>query len=133
MNIKRFFLAAVVLFIFMFVYESFVHGYLLMSLYEKTPNIWRNYPQMKAYLLFNYGIMALLSLWITFIFAKIFSSSGWKNGLRFGFYLGIFSGLQAAGAYYYLPISWILAMAWFVFGVIESTLGGMLVGIFYRE
>lgn len=65
--------------------------------------------------------------------APIFKLGGWKNGLRFGFYIGLLSGIQAAGAYYYLPISLMLAIAWFAFGVIESTLGGILIGMIYHD
>lgn len=133
MNIKRYFLAVVSLFIFIFGYEFIVHGHLLMSMYGKTPNVWRNYSQMQNFIPFNIGVMVFLSFWITFIFTQFFKSGGWKNGLYFGFYVGVLSGIQAAGAYYYLPISFVLALAWFVFGVIESMVGGLLIGCIYRN
>ncbi len=133
MNIKRFAIAAVVFFVFIFVYETVVHGILLAPIYNQTPTIWRNYLQMQAYVPFNIVIMILLSLWLTFIFTQLFSQGGWKNGLRFGFYIGFLSGIQAAGAYYYLPISATLAGSWFLAQVIESLMGGLLIGAIYRR
>lgn len=133
MNTKRFIVSVVALFIFIFIYESLVHGFLLTGLYSETPTIWRDYSQLKAYTPFNTIIMGLLSIWITFIFTRIFKSGGWKSGLQFGFYLGVLSGIQAAGAFYYLPISFALAMAWFVSNLVEVVLGGLLIGILYHK
>lgn len=133
MNIKRFSAATVVLFGFIFAYESLVHGKLLVSIYSQTPAIWRSYDQMIAYVPFNLVIMALISLWVTFIFTRFYKEGGWKNGLTFGFYIGILSGIQAAGAYYYLPISATLAVLWFVVNWIENIIGGLLIGLIYRR
>ena len=132
MNIKRFFTAAIALFAFIFVYESLIHGHLLLSLYSQTPNAWRDFADIKSLVPYNIGIMLLLAFWITFIFTRFFNTGGWKNGVKFGFYLGVLSGIQAAGAYYYLPITFTLTIAWFIFGVIESTLGGLLIGMIYK-
>lgn len=77
--------------------------------------------------------MVLLAFWITFIFTRLFREGGARNGLRFGLYFGILSGIQAAGAYYYLPISAMLAVCWFGAYVIESLVGGYLIGLIYRK
>jgi hypothetical protein len=131
MNVKRYFLAAISLFIFIFAYETFVHGKLMLNIYSETPNIWRSPEQMAAYVPFNILIMATLSLWITFIFTQLFKKGGWKNGLEFGLYFGVLSGIQAVGSYYFLPISATLATCWFIAYVIESLIGGILVGAIY--
>ena len=49
MNFKRFLAATVVLFVFILIYETIVHGFLLVSLYNATPLLWRNQQQMMAY------------------------------------------------------------------------------------
>ena len=38
MNAKRFIPAFIVVFIFIFLYEWFIHGYLLAPIYESTPD-----------------------------------------------------------------------------------------------
>ena len=133
MNIKRYVLAVIILFLFIYAYESVVHGVLLMNIYNETPNLWRNYDEMMSYLPFHIVLMAILAIWITFIFTQFFKEGGVQNGFYFGLYLGILAGLHAAGAYFYLPISASLASIWFITYVIESTLGGMIIGLIYRS
>lgn len=132
MNIKRFLLAIVALFVYVYTFEFYVHGMLLANIYNETPNIWRSVDQMMAHMPFNIVIMALITIWVTFIFTRLFKDGGWKNGLCFGLYFGVLSGLQAAGAYYYLPITATLAGCWFLAYVAESLIGGMLIGLIYR-
>lgn len=103
-----------------------------MSIYTETPNIWRSPDQMAAYIPFNIAIMGLLAVWLSFIFTRLFKEGGWKNGLRFGIYVGVLSGIQAVGSYYFLPISTLLAACWFAAFMVESILGGLLIGIIYH-
>lgn len=133
MNFSRFIFAVIALFIFIFVYEAMVHGYLLMGLYSQTPDVWRPIAEMKSYTLFNTAIMGFLSVWLAFMFTCFYRHGGAKNGLRFGFLIGVLSGLQAAGAYFYLPISLLLACAWFAAMLVESILGGFIIGLIYRN
>jgi hypothetical protein len=133
MNIKRFLFAFVALFLFIFGYEALVHGFLLRNIYLETPTIWRSYEQMIRYTPFNTVMVGLMAFWITFIFTQLFREGGARNGLRFGLYFGILSGMQAACAYYYLPISATLAACWFAVYVIESLIGGCLIGLIYRK
>lgn len=133
MNIKRFLVAAVALFAFIFVYESGVHGFLLKPIYLETPSLWRSCDQMMAYMPFNIVIMGLIAFWLTFIFTRLFQEGGLKNGLHFGVYLGVLSAIQALGAYFYLPISETLAACWFATYLVESILGGCLIGLIYKK
>src|SRR5688572_12758962 len=127
MNFKRFAMASMALFVFIYLYEFVVHGILMANIYAETPNIWRNYSQMLNYVPFNIFIMALIAVWMTFIFTKFYRTGGSANGLKFGFYIGVLSGIQAAGAFYYLPISATLAFLWFATNFIETLLGGCLI------
>lgn len=133
MNFKRYILAVVALFVFIFAYESVVHGMVLINIYKETPNIWRTYDEMVSFAPFNNIVMAILALWITFIFTRFYRTGGLKNGFKFGIYMGVLAGIQAAGALFYLPISEVLAGAWFITYVIESTIGGLIIGSIYRN
>ena len=133
MNMKRFLSAVVVLFLFMLGFETLVRGVLLKQIYLQTPSIWRSYPDMQAYVPFNTFMMVLIAFWITFIFTRLFKEGGIENGLRFGLYFGVLSSMQAVGAYFYLPISASLAMYWFIAYLVESLVGGFLIGLIYRK
>ena len=41
MDIKRFIIAGISAFIFVFLYEYLVHGFLMMGHYEQTAAVWR--------------------------------------------------------------------------------------------
>ncbi len=133
MNIKRFISAAVVLFGFIFLYEWLVHGMLLQNIYQETASVWRSHEEMQSYLHFNFLLIAVVSLWATFIFTRFYPDGGWNKGLCFGAYLGIFSGIQAFAAYFYIPIPLILAVAWFIASFVEYLIGGVLIGAIYRK
>ncbi len=133
MNVKRYIAAVIALFLFLFVFESFIHGVILIDIYNQTPNVWRVQAEMISYLPFNYSVMGLITLWLVFIFTRLFKEGGWKKGLEFGLYFGMLSAIQAAAAYYYLPISSCLAAMWFIFYLIEGLLGGLLIGAIYKK
>lgn len=130
---KRFIGAFLLLFVFIFGYEFLVHAVLLQNMYQSTATVWRSYHQMMAYVPFNTLIQFLMAFWFVFIFSRLFRNGGWKNGILFGLYIGVLCGVQAAGAYYYLPIPSILAIYWFVAHVIEGVIGGYLIGLVYRR
>lgn len=133
MNFKRYILAVIALFVFIFAYESVVHGMVLINIYKETPSIWRTYDEMLTFAPFNRILMTILALWITFIFTRFYKTGGWKNGFKFGIYMGVLAGIQAAGALFYLPISELLAGAWFVTYIVESVIGGLIIGSIYHH
>jgi len=133
MNIKRYLGASLALCVFMFLYEWVVHGMALMPMYEATASIWRNHEAMQALFHINMLVMCLGAFWLTFIFTRCFHDGGVKNGLHFGFYLGVFAALQAFAAFFYLPIPLMLAVAWFGASFVEILLGSALVGLIYHD
>lgn len=133
MNVKRFLFAFIALLLFSLGYETLVHGYLLTSTYQETPMLWRTVEQMQQYVPFNIILTLIVAFWLTFIFTRFYSHGGAKNGLLFGLYIGVLSGLHASGAYFYLPISATLAFYWFAVNFIECLIGGYLVGLIYKQ
>ncbi len=133
MDMKRFLAAAVVLFGFIFLYEWLVHGMLLEGMYHETASIWRGHEEMQKYLHFNFILMAVVALWATFMFTRFYQDGGVGHGVCFGFYLGVFSGIQAFAAYFYLPIPVMLGVYWFASSLVEYLVGGALIGAIYRR
>ncbi len=133
MNVKRFLAASVVLFGFIFLYEWLVHGMLLQGMYEETASVWRAHEEMQKYLHFNFVLIAVVALWATLMFTRFYQDGGIGNGLCFGIYMGIFSGIQAFAAYFYLPIPVMLAAYWLLSSFMEYVIGGVLIGAIYRR
>ncbi|MDF1756871.1 MAG: hypothetical protein P1U74_01010 [Legionellaceae bacterium] len=133
MNIKRFVFASLALTLLGFSYDFIVHTEIIKGIYPEKPSIFRSFDQRSAYGSFNIIMVGFLCFWITFVFSQFYKDGGWRNGAKFGFYLGVLSGLYSAGIYYLLPISGMIPLYWFIFHVIKSTTTGLVIGILYKN
>lgn len=133
MNIKRYVGAALALFAFIFFYEWFVHGFILMSKYKETPQVWRSFDEMAANMPISMLFQLVFAAWVAFMFTQFYPVGGVSNGLLFGLYVGILVGILTATWYLWLPVSSILGLSWFFSGIIEGVIGGYLLGIIYSK
>lgn len=70
-----------------------------------------------------------------FVYTKGYEAGkgGIGQGVRFGFYLGVFLAASISlGFYAALPIPGILAVYWFIGGVVEYVVVGAVVGAIYK-
>jgi len=133
MNVKRYFGAALALFVFIFFYEWLVHGVLLMHSYEQTAPLWRTFQEMKSYMPFAWLVHLFTAAWFTFAFAKFYKNGGVKQGLHFGLFVGVIMGIYAASSYIWMPISAMLAWGWLLSSIVKFLVGGVIVGKLYRK
>lgn len=133
MNVKRYLLAALCLFVFIFLYEWFVHGYLLTGMYQETSRVWRSYAQMTANFPLAICFKVAFAAWIAFIFTQLYKKGGVSNGLYFGLYFGVFAGILTSSWYLHLPVPAALGWGWFFASVIEGLGSGLVVGWIYRK
>lgn len=133
MNVKRFFGAAIALFVFLFIYDWIVHGVLLMNTYMQTAQLWRPEMDMKAMMPLCLFLKVLFVLWLTYIFTQLYKNGGVKHGVQFGIYIGVLLGLSAASSYIWLPIPASLAWGWLFSNVIMGIAGGAILGAIYRK
>lgn len=132
MNFIRYFAATAALFVFIFLYESLVHGYLLMEIYQETPQVWRNFDEMTANIPLSMCFQLALSIWSVFAFTQIYRKGGVRNGLLFGLFFGVFSGILTASWFLWLPVSATLGWSWFLSGIAEGLGGGLVMGSIYK-
>lgn len=133
MNTQRFIISVIAVFAFMFAYEYVVHGQLLMPLYNETPSLWRPMDAMMNFMPWMIVTSLALAAVITYLFTRHYEAKGYGEGARFGLYIGLILGLMQFGAYYYLPISLNMALAWFVAYVIEGVGVGLVLSAVYRR
>lgn len=133
MNVKRYIIAALAFFVFVFFYEWVLHGILLSGFYQQTSKIWREMAEMQANMPKGMGFQLVFAAWTTFIFTQIFPEGGLKNGSRFGLYFGVFAGILTASWYLWLPVPSVLGASWFVGSLIEGVVGGSIIGAIYRR
>ena len=124
---KKYLLGSLVVFIAWSILDFIIHAKLLSPLYMETASLWRPMDQM------NMGLMFLVRALFALTFSAIYVyqvkgssvSAGAKYGLLFGLATGIHMGL---GSYGYMPIPMSLAWGWLLGCVVNSVVGGALLG-----
>jgi hypothetical protein len=135
MNAKRFAMASAAVFVVFAILEGIIHGVLLAGLYQQTASFWRPQDHIQS----NMWLMYLGYLICAPVFVLICSKGYEANkdclmqGVRFGLIAGLLlSASQTLGWYAVLPIPPILAVWWFVAGMLEAVAAGAAVGLLYR-
>lgn len=133
MNVPRYVLAAFALFVFIFLYEMLVHGFILMEVYESTADVWRDFAEMEANMPLAMCFQFALSAWSAFVFSQVYPNSGMKNGFIFGLFFGVFAGILTASWYLWLKVPAKLSLIWLMNGIVEGIGGGVVLGLVYRK
>ena len=110
MNMKRFPLAAIGAFVFVFVYEFLVHGFLMKSLYEETASVWR--PQEESNMVAMFLSQLLFGAALAFFYPIVGPDTDCKKGIPFGIGLGLVMAMPEIASYCYLPIPLTISLLW---------------------
>ncbi len=86
MNVKRFLLASLAVFVSMQILDFLIHMVLLSEEYQYTASIWRADMMDTFWIMYLTG--ALFSLIFVFIFAKGYQGKGILEGIRYGLLMG---------------------------------------------
>lgn len=133
MNVSKYLSSIIAVFIFIFIYELIIHGFLLNSIYRQTPEVWRTPAEMQANMPILMLFQLALSLVACFTFSQLFKEGGTKNGLVFGLYFGILMAILNSSWYLFLPVSTALGWGWFVTSLVEGLGIGLILGSIYRN
>ena len=132
MNWKKFFIAFIAAFVFMFLWGWLYNGVLLRDVYAEAQNLFR--PQNEMMSLFHWMIIGQAVL--VFAFVSIFASGFAGGGIGAGIRLGILLEILAIGArlmiYAVQPFPAKLITLWSVGGLIEMIIVGAIVGAIYK-
>lgn len=133
MNVKRFVLAALGVYVFFFLFGFLWHGVIMQGMYMRTASVWRPEAEMNQFFLWALISRLALAFIIAFIFTRHYEGKGLGEGLRYGAYIGLFMGIMQVGIYPYLPIPLSLAGAWFIGSLIEGIAAGAVLSLIYRR
>ncbi|MGB4057497.1 MAG: hypothetical protein WBK77_05390 [Alphaproteobacteria bacterium] len=127
------FLPAVLLgFGFIFLSGFILHGQILMSTYEQTPQLWRTPEEMGQYFPFMLLMQFLTAFFVGVLYIKNHEGKGACEGIRFGIMVGLLMGVLHMCAYAWMPISLNLALAWFADGLIKGLGLGLIFSLIYK-
>jgi hypothetical protein len=133
MNTKKWVITSLVIFVVATLLDFVIHMLILGGAYEATSHIWRPEAEMNSMMWFMWLSGLIWSFLFVYIFAKGYEGRGIMEGVRFGLVIGLFFMISMSlGNYVTLPIPFSLALYWFIFGVIEIIILGILASILYK-
>jgi hypothetical protein len=123
-------MASLVVFVGFEIIDMIIHGGILAKTY-KGMNIWRSDMMSKMWI-FHLGSFVMAFLF-TFIFIKGHENKGIAEGARYGIVIGLFANIPY-GFYSYAmyPLPFSLCLQWFVFGMIEFIICGLIAAAIYK-
>jgi hypothetical protein len=129
---KRFIIAFIAAYIFLFVWGWLLNGVLLKDVYAETPNLWRTESEMTS--LFHWIILgqALVVFSFVMIYATGFAGGGVISGIRLGLLLEIAAIGMRLAIYAVQPFPGKLIFYGSASGLIEMIIVGAIVGAIYK-
>ena len=133
MNTKRLTLAIVVMCVAVFLTNFLIHGVWLQSTYKETMSLWRTESEMNA----RFGWMLLGQFLFASTFAAIWAAGfAERQCLRcavcYGVLMALFSQAGTLISYVVTPLPPSLAVKWFVAGIAQGLVMGVLVYFLYK-
>jgi hypothetical protein len=131
---KKYVLGSIVVFAAYMVFDYLVYQGILRGTYESEPlrKLWRPDIADKMWILW------LVNVAWSFLFSLIYikgyeGRGGMMEGVRFGFWIGLFvAGPMAFAQYVVYPIPFFLAVQWFIFGTVQTVICGAALALVYR-
>ncbi len=103
-------LGGVAAFVFVFLFEFLVHGFLMKGQYEATVNIWR--PSAESNMAVMLLSQFLFAMAVAFFYPIVGPDKECKKAMPFGFGLGLVMAMPQIASYSYLPIPITISLLW---------------------
>ncbi|TAL37064.1 MAG: hypothetical protein EPN93_06460 [Spirochaetes bacterium] len=131
MNVKKYLFASAAVFVAFQVLDFIFHGLIMSDIYKGLSGLWR--PDMMSYMWIFYLGGVVLALTFTYIFVKGYEGKGIMEGVRFGIVAGLFMYVVGMfGQYAMYPIPFSLALYWFLYGMVQFVIGGIIASLIYK-
>jgi hypothetical protein len=132
MNIKRYCIASIAVFVVYVAINFIIHSVILMGTYESLKGIWR--PDMMEKMWVMWIVNFVFAFLFTYIFIKGYENRGWMEGVRYGLLIGLLvSGVGSFTEYAVYPLPLTLVIQWFVYGLIQIIICGIVAALIYRS
>ena len=135
MNTKKFLIAFVVVFVLLEITNYLIHGVILSSTYaeEGVKQVFRSMEEMQSKMWIMWVADLVWSFFFVFIFVKGYQNKGIMEGIRYGVYIGIFvSFVFAYQSFAMLPLPYSLTFEWFITGLIQCIILGIVAAVIYK-
>jgi hypothetical protein len=129
---KRFIIAFIAAYIFLFVWGWLLNGVLLKDIYAQTSNLWRMQTEMLSFFHWILIGQALIVFAFVMIYLTGFAGGGVVAGIRLGILLEIAVIGMRMGVYAVQPFPGKLLIYASIGGLIEMIITGAIVGAIYK-
>ncbi len=132
MNITRWFIASIVVFIIIMALEFMYGNVCLKKYYEETSNLWRAQEDVKMWMVWIADL--IFAFLFCYIYTKGYEGKGWAEGLKYGLLIGLLMTIPMSMIMYaFSPIPGKLAFYWFLTGMFEYLVCGLVLGLIYKK
>ena len=128
---KAMLIGGVLAFVFVFIYEFVVHGFLMAGLYEATTNVWR--PQEESSMVTMLLGQFLFSMALAFFYPIVGPDKNCKKAVPFGFGLGLVMAMPSIATYSYLPIPLSISLLWAVAAFVKALVASIIVAKVFNK
>jgi len=133
MNVKRFALACVAVYLVYQVLSFVINMYVLGDTYAALSHVWRPEAEMMSKMWITFLTSAVWTVLFCYIFTRGYEGKGIMEGARYGLLMGLFYGVTVSyESYMVYPITLGLAHAWAIITVVMSVVAGTVVAAIYR-
>ena len=131
---KKFYFAAIIVFVAVSIMNFLLHGLILSGLYNQSASIWRPQAEMMKMMWITYVASFISSIAFTYIYYKGIANKSLYRGLWYGLSYGIAVGIgMGYSTYVMLPMPYGLAFGWFLGAIITYGIAGLIAGIIIKE
>ena len=129
---KQGWISFIAVLVFFEVMGFLVDGLLLGPTYESLQQLWR--PDMMSLMWIFHVMMVIGAFFFVLVFSRGYEGKGIMEGVRYGFYMGVWMGVSFAyGTYAMIAIPYSLALQWFIYGVIQYVIFGVLLALVFGK
>jgi len=131
-NTKRFIAGGLAIFVVFQVCDFIIHGPILGHYYKSLAGVWRQ--DMMSLMWIMYLSSFFFSYMMMWIFIKGFEDREVMEGVRFGILIGILTnGMGSVYQYAVYPLPFSLVAQWFLYGLVEFILAGIVAALIYKR
>ena len=129
---KKLWLGALAVFIVLEILMFLIHGVILSSAYQAIAGVFRH--DMSSKMWMYHVINVFTAFFFTFIFSKGYEKKGIMEGVRYGFYIGVWMSVSMAlGTDAMITLGRWMTIQWLIYGVIEYMIAGVVLALVFKE
>jgi tryptophan-rich sensory protein len=111
--------------------NNIIHMLILSGVYETMMDVWRTDMMQKLWIM--YVTALIFSFLFVYIFSKGYEGKGIAEGIRYGLIIGLLMNIVGMfNQYAAYPISLSLTVQWFIYGVIQIIICGIVTAALYK-